>query len=68
LNCTLRCIFTVYFLSGIMNVREFGTFKVCMGIKEDRSSTGRDCAAEFHHVTARCLLARVLKPINLLFI
>jgi hypothetical protein len=38
------------------------------GVKEDESSTGRDWAAGFHHVTARSRLARVLKLINRLFI
>jgi hypothetical protein len=32
---------------------------VSTGAKEDESSTGRVCAAGFHHVTARSRLARV---------
>jgi hypothetical protein len=35
-----------------------------MRAKEDESSTGRVWAAGFHHVTARSLLARVLKFMN----
>jgi hypothetical protein len=38
------------------------------GTKEDESSTGRIWAAGFYHVTARFLLASVLKLINRLFI
>jgi hypothetical protein len=38
-----------------------------MGAKEDESSTGRVWAAGFHHVTARSLLARVLKLMNRYF-
>jgi hypothetical protein len=38
------------------------------GTMEDESSTGRVWAAEFHHVTARYRLARVLKLTNHLFI
>jgi len=38
------------------------------GTKEDESSTGRVWAAEFHHVTARSRLARVLKLVNRLFL
>ena len=34
------------------------------GTKEDESSTGRVWAAEFHRVTARSGLARVLKLMN----
>jgi len=37
------------------------------GTKGDESSTGRVCAAGFHHVTARSLLPRVLKLMNLYF-
>jgi hypothetical protein len=39
-----------------------------MGAKDDESSTGRDWAAGFHHVTARSRLARVLKLTNRLFL
>jgi hypothetical protein len=35
------------------------------GTKGDESSTGRIWAAGFHHVTARSLLARVLKIMNI---
>jgi len=35
--------------------------------KEDESSTGHFSAAEFHHVTARSHLARILKLKNLYF-
>jgi hypothetical protein len=38
------------------------------GKKEDQSITGNDLAAGFHRVTARSLLARVLKLMNHLFI
>ena len=38
------------------------------GTKEDESSTGRVWAAGFHHVTARSRLARVLQPMNRLFL
>jgi len=38
------------------------------GTKEDESSTGHVWAAGFHHVTARSLLASVLKLMNHLFI
>jgi hypothetical protein len=38
------------------------------GSKEDESSTGRNLAAGFHHVSARSRLARVLKLMNRLFI
>jgi hypothetical protein len=41
---------------------------MCMGTKEDESSTGRFWAAGFHHVTARSGLARVFKLMNRLFI
>jgi hypothetical protein len=41
---------------------------VSTGAKEDESSTGRSWAAGFQHVTARSHLARVLKPINHLFL
>jgi hypothetical protein len=37
---------------------------VSTGIEEDKLSTGRVWAAEFHHVTARSSLARVLKLMN----
>ena len=37
------------------------------GTKEDESSPGRVWVAGFHHVTARSLLARFLKIINLYF-
>ena len=37
---------------------------VVTGTKEDESSIGRIWAAGFHHVTARSLLARVLKLMN----
>jgi hypothetical protein len=40
---------------------------VSTGAKEDESSTGRVWAAGFHHVTARSLLARVSKIMNLYF-
>jgi hypothetical protein len=39
-----------------------------MGAKDDESSTGSVWAARFHHVTARCRLARVLKLLNRLFL
>jgi len=42
--------------------------RVGTGKKEDGSSTGRIWTAEFHHVTARYRLVRVLKHMNLLFI
>jgi hypothetical protein len=38
------------------------------GTKEDESSIGRIWAAGFHHFTVRSRLARVLKPINCLFL
>jgi hypothetical protein len=38
------------------------------GTKKDESSTGRVLSAVFHHVTARSLLARVLKLVNQLFL
>jgi len=38
------------------------------GKKEGESSNGRVWAAEFHHVTARFRLARVLKLMNRLFL
>jgi len=38
------------------------------GTKEDELSTGRVWAAGFHHVTALSRLARVLKPMNSLFL
>jgi len=38
------------------------------GTKEDESNTGRVWAAEFHHVTARSCLVRVLKLTNCLFL
>jgi hypothetical protein len=38
------------------------------GTKEDESSTGRVWAAGFHHVTAHCRLARVLKLMKRLFL
>ena len=38
------------------------------GTKEDELSTGRVWAAGFHHVSARFLLARVLKLMNRLFL
>jgi hypothetical protein len=41
---------------------------VRMGIKEDESSTGCGCAAEFHHITACSCFAHVLKLMNYLFI
>jgi hypothetical protein len=41
---------------------------VGMGAKEDESSTGHVGAAEFHHVTARSHLVRVLKLMNCLFL
>ena len=41
---------------------------VGMETKEDESSTGRVWAAEFHHVTARSGLGRVLKLANRLFL
>jgi hypothetical protein len=41
---------------------------VSTGAKEDESSTGRVWVAEFHHVTDRSRLARVLKLVNRLFI
>jgi hypothetical protein len=44
-------------------LRSMGT-----GTKEDESSTGRVGAAEFHLVTARSRVARVLKLMNRLFI
>ena len=37
------------------------------GTKEDESSTGRVWAAGYHHVTARCRFAGVLKLMNRLF-
>ena len=42
--------------------------RVCMGTKEDESSTGRVWTAGFHRVTARSRLARVLKLTNRLFL
>jgi hypothetical protein len=39
-----------------------------LGAKEDESSTGRDWAAGFHHVTARYRVACVLKRMNRLFL
>jgi hypothetical protein len=39
-----------------------------MGDKGNESSTVRDWAAGFHHVTARSRLARFLKLMNRLFI
>jgi hypothetical protein len=39
-----------------------------MGTKKDKSSTGRVWAAEFHRVTARSRVARVLKIMTGLFI
>ena len=41
---------------------------VSTGTKEDESSTKRVCAGGFHHVTARSRLARVLKPMDRLFL
>jgi hypothetical protein len=41
---------------------------VVSGTKEDEPSTGRVWAREFHHVTARSRLARIMKLINLLFL
>jgi hypothetical protein len=41
---------------------------VSTGANEDESSTGRVWAAGFNHVTARYLLARVLKIMNRLFL
>jgi hypothetical protein len=41
---------------------------VARGVKEDESSTGRVWAAGFQHVTARFLLACVLKRKNRLFL
>jgi hypothetical protein len=38
------------------------------GAKEDESITGRVWVAGFHNVTARSLLARVLKLMNPLFV
>jgi hypothetical protein len=38
------------------------------GAEEDKSSTGRFWAAVFHHVMARSRLARVLKPMNRVFL
>ena len=38
------------------------------GTQEDESSTGRDWAAGFHHVTARSRLARVFKFTNRLYL
>jgi hypothetical protein len=37
------------------------------GTKEDKSSTGRVCAAGFHHVMARSPLARVFKLMKRVF-
>ena len=37
------------------------------GTNKDESITGRVWSAGFHHVTARSLLARVLKLVNRLF-
>jgi hypothetical protein len=45
-------------------MKGFWRFSVGTGTKEDKSSTGRVCAAEFRHVTARPRLARVLKILN----
>ena len=39
-----------------------------MGTKEDESSTGRVCAAGFHHFMVRSRLARVFKLTNCLFL
>jgi hypothetical protein len=41
---------------------------VCTGTKEDESSTGSVWAAGFHHVTARSLMACVLKFMKCLFL
>jgi hypothetical protein len=41
---------------------------VVTGTEEDESSCGRVWAAGFHHVTARSRLARVMKPMDRLFL
>jgi hypothetical protein len=41
---------------------------VSTGEKEDESSTGRVWAAVYYHITARSLLARVLKLMKYLFL
>jgi hypothetical protein len=48
--------------------RQFLQKSVGKGEKKDELSTGRVCAAGFHHVTARYRLARLLKLVNRLFI
>ena len=42
--------------------------RVGMGTKEDESSTVTVWAAGFQHVTARSRMARVLKPMNRVFL
>jgi hypothetical protein len=65
--CTSHCTFTVYFLSRTYESKGFWRFSVGTGTKEDESSTKHIWAAEFHHVTARSRLTRVLKLMNRLF-
>jgi hypothetical protein len=50
-----------------MKVWHSDVFIVGTGTKEDESSTGRVWAVGFHHVTARSLLAHVLKITKRLF-
>jgi hypothetical protein len=54
--------------NGRSRMEESSAGKREYGAKVDESSTGRVYAAGFHHVTARSLLARVLKVTKRLFL
>jgi hypothetical protein len=53
-------------IAGTLEAEWRQVLRECVGTgsKEDESSTGRGWAARFHHITARSLLARVLKLMN----
>jgi hypothetical protein len=71
IKCTAHCIAhlqSTFSLSHIMKVRDSDVFSMGTWTKEDELSTGRVWAAGFHHVTACCCLARILKLMNRLFI